>query len=241
MEKAEISLALAMSALASHQDLIASNLANVSSTAYKRRVAAYSSFETQLGRAGSGGATVPVFFERSDFTPGDVYATGSDTHMAIMGRGFFKVRGRDGQPRFTRAGEISRDAEGYLVNPEGFAFLGENDQPVRLDSDSQRFRVDNKGRVLDAAGQVRAQLELAAFSDPSRLVPEGGGLYRAPKEMPPQLDQESEIHQAHVERSNTDAIRELVSMITVQRSFQASSKVLAGLQSSQDSLINATR
>jgi flagellar basal body rod protein FlgG len=241
MERAEISLALSMTALSSHQDLIASNLANVSSTAYKRRVASFSSFETHLARAGQGGATVPAFSETIDFSSGDVVATGSDSHMAVVGRGFFKVRGPDGLPRYTRAGEISRDSQGNLVNTEGFAFLGENDQPVRLDGDSTKFRVDNKGRVLDSSGAVRSQLELAVFEDPHRLIPEGGGLFRAPKDMPPSLDLESEIHQGSLERSNTDGVRELVAMITVQRSFQASSKVLASIQSAQESLINATR
>src|SRR5688572_4858368 len=116
MEKAEISLALSMTALSSHQDLIASNFANVSSTAYKRRVASFSSFETYLARAGQGGATVPAFSETIDFSPGDVLATGSDSHMAIVGRGFFTVRGPDGEARFTRAGEISRNSQGNLVN-----------------------------------------------------------------------------------------------------------------------------
>jgi flagellar basal body rod protein FlgG len=241
MERSEISLALAMTALSSHQDLVASNLANVSSTAYKRRVASFSSFASHLARAGQGGATVPAFSETIDFSPGDVVATGSDSHMAIVGPGFFKVRGHDGQPRFTRAGEISRDSQGSLVNADGLAFLGENDQPVRLDGDSTKFRVDNRGRVIDAAGAVRSQLELAVFADTSRLVPEGGGLFRAPKDMPPELDQESEIHQGSLERSNTDGVRELVSMITVQRAFQAASKVLSSIQSSQESLINATR
>jgi flagellar basal body rod protein FlgG len=238
MPTGELVLASALNALADQQDLIAANLANMDSAAYKRRVG---SFAALLNARSPAAPALLGFRHRADFRQGDITQTGSDNHLAIQGDGFLAVRGPQGQTFYSRAGEMHLNRDGVMVNGDGLPLLADNDQSVQFTSQNSVFKIDGRGRVLDGSGEVRARLPLVRFTEPQRLVPQGGGLFAAPDDLQPLPDQDSVLQQGHLERSNTDAVAELIAMIKVQRSFQSVTKVLAGIQQVDESLIQSTR
>jgi len=227
-----------LSNVASTQDLVSHNLANLSTPGFKRQVPSWSAFDVQLAQ---GTSRLPVLTEHSDFTQGDIYATENPAHLAIEGPGFFKVRAADGTTRYSRGGEIHRDTTGNLVDQRGLVLLDDNDQPVRAGDGPGPFRVGPRGTVVGRNNEELGKLGMVTFDDPQSLGQEGFGLWAAPKDAVPRPDQSSKVHQGSLERSNSDSITELLSMIKVQRSFQSGTRILSSIQSSEESLINAIK
>ena len=113
-------------------NVVANNVANINTTAYK---AANMTFETLYSRNLSygsaatkdGGGTNPkqiglgvkVGGITRDFTPGDFVSTGRDMDLMISGNGFFVVQDSDGKLYYTRDGVFSTDSEGNVVNQSG--------------------------------------------------------------------------------------------------------------------------
>jgi flagellar basal body rod protein FlgG len=238
MGNSEIMLARWLSNVADTQDLVSHNLANLSTPGYKRKLPAWSAFDAELEQ---GRSRVPMLAERQDFAQGSVYATENEGHLAIEGPGFFKVRGADGVVRYTRGGEIHKDPTGNLVDAQGFLLLDESDQPVNAGNGPGGYRVGPRGTVSGRSGEELGRLGLVAFPDPQALRQLGNGLWSAPKGVAATLDQTSRIHQGSLERSNSDSISELISMIKIQRSFQSGTRLLSSIQSSEESLINAIK
>src|SRR5260221_6285449 len=130
----------------------AQNLANISTTGYKRHL----SFDTYLASNGAGGGQAVT----TDFSVGKRIDTGNPSDLAILGEGFFVVRGPQGL-RYTRAGQFQQDTEGRLVTQDGSA--------LQLDSGSDlvlrggKFAVDVEG-VVTEDGQLVGKLAIMRFA-----------------------------------------------------------------------------
>ena len=238
MADAELIVGRWLSHVASNQDLVSHNLANISTPGFKRQVPSWSSFDVQLAE---GQARLPVLGQAADFSQGDVFATENPAHLAIEGPGFLKVRAADGTVRFTRGGEIHRDATGNLVDQRGLLLLDDSDQPVRGGDGNGPFRIGPRGNVSAQGGEETGRLALVAFDDPQALTAEGAGLWAAAKDLSVKPDTGSKLLQGSLERSNSESITELISMIKVQRSFQSGTRLLSSIESSVESLINSIK
>jgi len=124
---------------------------------------------------------------------------------------------------YTRAGNFSRNADGYLVTPEGFRVLGTGG-PIRVSE--QGFTVDSRGQVSTVAGTGAAgtegQLRIVAGPAPENLVKFGANLY-VPADGaadPPDLP-EAGIVQGAIEASNVNVVRSMVDILVTMRSFEA--------------------
>ncbi len=114
-------------------NVIGNNLANVNTVGYKgSRVSFSELFATAMGGFGLNGAGMPnqvgagvqVAAVQQLFAQGAMQPSEVTTDLAIQGNGFFTLAMPDGQPAYTRAGNFSFNADGYLVDPNGFRVQG---------------------------------------------------------------------------------------------------------------------
>ncbi len=222
------------------QDVIANNLANASTTAFRRDLAAFTQRLPEsredpgphglehdlLDRLGGGTFVRPT---ETDLRPGRLTPTGNDLDLAIAGEGFFAVRvDEDGQQatRATRDGRLTLTADGRLVTTAaGHAVLDTAGQPIRLNP-ALPVQVDQTG-VIRQAGDPVAQIKLASVTADQTLKHLGGGVYQAP---PAALESEAQapgqIRQGYLEASNVDSIREMVAMIQTTRAINDNATLL---------------
>lgn len=238
VDYSEIALVRGMNYLAESQAVTAHNLANVSANGFKRRIAIAESqeFDSLLN------SNLPTvsFGQRTDWTNGSVTTTGERLHLALEGPGFFRVQAENGQKFYTRNGALLIDQQGRLANSQGHVVLDPNDQPISFadapNMDRTKLRISPDGTV-ESEGAVFGQV--GVFNGPSRLDPTGQALFADRYGERPVPTTASAIRQGNLEQSNVDSLNELVRMISIQRSFQATSRALTTLGRIKTSFVNA--
>ena len=201
---------------------IAHNLANVSTRGYKRET----SFAHALNVGRSRNPQV-VAGAATDPTQGVLESTGNPLDLALEGSGYFVVETPSGRA-YARDGSFRLDNTGALVTQDGF--------PVAWKNGRGALRVAEEPAVVDAEGRVRqgetavGQLEIVDV-DPTKLVPTVDGRWSAPpgvREAP----SKASVRQASLERSNVEAMDELVALVVVQRSFENAASTLKAIEQS---------
>jgi flagellar basal-body rod protein FlgG len=222
-------------------DVIANNLANVNTTAYKgSRLSFEDLIYQQMGdrNASRRGAQVGMGVApgRTDrmFTQGDLRDTGVNTNIAIEGTGFFQVVMPDGGLGYTRDGSFAPDANGQLVNASGYTL----EPPVVIPQEVQpdTVSVSPEGMVtgeMEGEQVVLGQLDIVSFANPAGLEAVGNNSFRAnvnsgPANMAePGQNGLGLLKQGAVEGSNVSVMTEMVDMIQAQRAFESVSKVIS--------------
>ena len=231
-----------------HLDVISNNLANVSTTGFKRnraefqdlmyqnqrQVGGQTSENTQLPTGLHLGLGVNVGSVTRDFTTGGLQKTDNNFDLAINGGGFFQIQLPDGTTAYTRDGSFKPDAAtNQLVTSSGHAVLG----PVNVPRNTATMNVGANGNVqfFDKGGDSIGigKIDLAMFINPAGLQPIGDNLFRQSEASgEPQIGDLStggsfgEIKQAFLETSNVNVVTELVSMIQAQRAYEMNSKAI---------------
>ena len=228
-------------------DVIANNLANVSTSGFKRSRAVFedliyqtirqpgaqSSQQTQLPSGLQLGTGVrPVATERI-FTQGNLQLTSNDKDAAIQGAGFFQVLLPDGSTAYTRDGSFQTDSQGQLVTSSGFPL-----QPaITIPANAQSLTIGRDGTVsvttpgASAPTQVGA-IQLATFINPAGLQAKGENLYVETSASgnantnAPGANGAGLLTQGYVETSNVNVVEELVNMIQTQRAYEINSKAI---------------
>ena len=228
-------------------DVISHNLANVSTTGYKRsqavfedlmyqnlrQVGAQSSADTQLSTGLQLGTGVrPVATSRL-FTQGNLQQSHNSFDLAISGNGFFQLQMPDGTTGYTRDGTFHPDAQGQLVNSSGIPVL----PPITIPPGTTALTVAHDGTVsVTVSGQEGTtqigQIQLATFQNPAGLDPMGQNIFKesdasgAPTAATPGVSGAGLIEQGYLETSNVNVVEELVSMIQTQRAYEINSKAI---------------
>jgi flagellar basal-body rod protein FlgG len=228
-------------------DVIANNLANVSTNGFKRSRAVFedllyqtlrqpgaqSSQQTQLPSGLQVGTGVrPVATERI-FTQGNLQQTGNSKDVAIQGQGFFQVLMPDGTTAYTRDGSFQSDAQGQLVTSSGFQVQPNITIPVNALS----ITIGRDGTVsVTEPGSTNpvqvGTLQVATFINPVGLQAMGENLYvetaasGSPNINTPGIDGAGLLNQGYVETSNVNVVEELVNMIQTQRAYEINSKAI---------------
>jgi flagellar basal-body rod protein FlgG len=250
--------ATGMSAQQLNVEVISNNIANLNSTGYKRRIASFSdllyqSLNKDVGtQTTAGGNITPVgnlvglgvktsgIFQNN--SQGTAIQTGSDYDLLIQGRGFFQVTDTGGNIFYTRDGRFSPDANGILVNAQGFTL----DPSITIPVDANDVTINAQGEVLvtttaSPTPTNAGRISLVTFINESGLRPEGNNLYQETAASgTPTLSNPGEIgfgtlQQGFVENSNVDAVFEITTLITAQRAYELNSKVI----STADDMMNA--
>ncbi|KQN56672.1 flagellar basal-body rod protein FlgG [Erwinia sp. E602] len=231
-----------------NMDVIANNLANVSTNGFKRQRAVFedlmyqtmrqpgaqSSEQTTLPSGLQIGTGVrPVATERLH-NQGNLSQTESSKDVAINGQGFFSVQMPDGTIAYTRDGSFQTDQNGQLVTNGGFPV-----QPaITIPANALSMTVSRDGVVsVTQQGQTNpvqvGQLTLSTFINNAGLESMGENLYQetqasgAPTESNPGNNGAGLLYQGYVETSNVNVAEELVSMIQTQRAYEINSKAIS--------------
>lgn len=243
--------ATGMTALETKLDVIANNLANVNTTAFKRDRA---NFEDMFyrhivypGALDSDGNPAPtgvsigmgsrVSSTQTDYGQGAAQTTNNPLDMLIEGNGFFQVRdGASGDTYYTRSGNFDVNANGDIVL--GSASNGRLLEPAfTIPPDATQIVISTDGEVqVKQPGNQELQslgtIELATFQNPDGLEKLGDNLYRetgssgAPVTDTPGQNGVGIIRQNALEASNVEPVRELIDLITTQRAFELNSQAI---------------
>ena len=237
--------ATGMQAQALNLDVIANNLANVSTAGFKKSRAEFQDllYETirPPGTASSQDTQVPTGIQLGHgtrpstvlkiFTQGDMEHTKNELDLAIEGDGFFQIAMPSGETAFTRDGGFKLDSQGRVVNADGFALEPEISIPT--DSVSISVGMDGTVSVLQAGETTPTEVgtvELARFVNPAGLISMGKNLYSNSEASGDAMtgtageDGLGTIAQGFLEMSNVTVVEEMVNMITAQRAYEANSK-----------------
>ena len=171
---------------------ISNNLANVSTTGFKRdrpefedllyqikrQPGAQSTQDTQLPSGLQLGTGVRVAGTQKIFTAGTLQTTEQPLDMAINGRGFFQILMPDGNIGYTRDGSFHLDADGRIVTSNGYPL----EPGIELPQDVQTFTVGEDGTVSisvfgDPGVQQLGVIQTADFINPAGLQAIGGNLF----------------------------------------------------------------
>lgn len=203
------------SGLMREMQVVAHNIANASTTGFRREGVVFAEHVARLEGAPSlsmAHATGRVI----DLSQSGVTQTGGSFDFAIQGEGFFMVETPDGN-RLTRAGSFTPNAEGELVNADGYRLLDQGATPVFIPPDAGRVGMAADG-TLSAGGQPLARVGLFAPADANDLIHQGGTLFSVPNGAEPV--ENSTILQGYLEESNVNPVSEIARMITVQRAYE---------------------
>jgi flagellar basal body rod protein FlgG len=243
---AETALVSSLGYLAQAQQAISHNLANVSSNGFKRRQTIAESSPTRFHGMLRDALPTVRYREVADWSQGNLVPTREPNHVALQSSDFFRVRGADGRTFLTRNGELQVDAQGYLCDEDGLRYLDNTggDLQVRAEGDAIRgFTVTQNGEVTDAGTGQALGRTLGVFRVPDRdaLVPVGGGRFLDSAKQDLVAVPTNALRQGNIEASNVETVGEMVSMLVVQRSFQATTTILRSIGQLQSTFVNSIR
>lgn len=205
------------------QDVIANNLANVDTVGFKADHTVSVPFHEMLLNAynrqgvrpiGGLGLGVAATSEYIDASEGSMVETGNMSDLMIGGQGYFVVETNAGE-RYTRAGNFKVDAAGYLTTKNGWRVLGENG-PIQV---TGSFEVNQDGEVF-SDGVMIDRLRIVNLEGARK---EGESLFTANGVTPATGIQ---VFQGTLEHSNVNAIRQMIEMINVTRSYETNQRAL---------------
>jgi len=193
-------------------DVIANNVANVSTSGFRRD---NTIFDSELGARLHFASAQS---SRLDLTPGQQQLTGNPINAAIAGDGFFVVQTPDGQQLYTRRGDFRQEQSGMLVLPSGLPVLGVGG-PVQVPA-GKTAQISGDGTVF-ADGQPYGRLRVVEFDSSEHLVKAGESLIRAGEGSQLREIVHPRLAVGYVEASNVNLAGEMVSLITASRNFEA--------------------
>jgi flagellar basal-body rod protein FlgG len=258
--------ATGMESLQSKLNVIANNLANVNTTGFKSDRANFEDLfyrhelfpgsqdqANNLTPTGTQvGLGVRMQSTQSNFLQGAFQETGEPLDLAIEGKGFIQVLDPvSSQSLYTRAGNLSINSQNQLVI--GSAQTGRVVNPqIQFPQDTIGISISSDGRVLvqqpgNPQMQQIGQLQLASFSNAEGLLKLGENLYAetaasgSPIQTTPGQQGLGVLRQGFLELSNVEPVRELIDLITTQRSFEMNSQVIEAGNNILQTITNLAR
>lgn len=202
---------------------VAHNIANISTTGYRREDVIFAEHVRALGRSGDALALTHATVRHASQAQGPLEQTGGSFDFAIDGEGFFTVETPQGL-RLTRAGSFMPDAAGDLVSPLGHRLLDEAGAPVFVPPDAREVALAGDG-TLSADGVPLARLGAAIPAGPLPPRREAGVLFDPGADGVAPLP-EPRLRQGFLEGSNVEPVAEIARMIEVQRSYELGQNLL---------------
>ncbi len=241
-------------------DVIANNLANVSTTGFKKSSTSfqdliYQHVELPGAPTSDNGTQSPSGIQvglgvrpaavTKVFTEGDIVQTSNEFDVAIEGAGFFQVELPDGNTAYTRAGNFNRDGTGRIVTPEGYPII----PSITIPENARQVTVSETGVVSailgdDTESTELGNLDLATFVNDAGLLAIGRNLFRETESSgtatigTPGSDGYGTLLQGFLEQSNVNLVGELANMITTQRAFEINSKAVSTSDEMMSTVVN---
>jgi flagellar basal-body rod protein FlgG len=247
MDRALSAAASGMDAQETRMAVIANNLANVSTSGFKRSRAEFQDVLYDnirpAGTASLDGTQVPAGLQVGqgvrmsgtlrDYSVGDIKKTDQPLDVAIEGPGFFQVTQPNGTLQYTRDGSFKLDSQGRMVTSDGQLLY----PPITVPRNASQVVVAPDGTVTARSNNAQSEshigrITLATFTNPAGLEPLGHNLIGAtlasgqPMIMQPGVDQVGALQQGFLEMSNVRAVDEMIDLINTQRAYEMGTKVI---------------
>lgn len=240
--------ATGMNAQQINLEVIANNIANINTTGFKRSRAEFSDLLYQVERnqgvpntanqaivpeGAHIGLGVQTSAVRNLHVQGSLNATSNKLDLALIGQGWFQIETPAGETLYSRAGTFNTNADGALVNIDGYAVEGGITFPI----DTSEVVISRSGQVFARQGNNTeltelGQLTLATFVNDAGLEPLGDNLFRETAASgsatlgTPDDPGFAHIQQGYLEASNVDPVKEITDLISAQRAYEMNSKVI---------------
>ncbi|WP_301107079.1 flagellar hook-basal body protein [Sporosarcina sp.] len=153
----------------------------------------------------------------------------------VAGTVFFTLEGENGEQYYTRNGNFTVNAEGYLTNPSGLYVLDATGNRIELSGDD--IRITEEGFIFEGDTQA-ATLGIAYSAEPDLLSKLDNGLFRSPDGQALPMGGNYSMQQGFLEDSNVDAARAMTDMLTAYRAFEANQKILQAYDRSMEKAVN---
>ncbi len=216
--------------LARELDVVANNIANVNTNAFKADNSMFEQYLMPVARENR--FDVPdrqLSFVNDRGTwrslrPGAIQHTGNPLDVAISGDGYLVVQTPNGE-RYTRDGALQINAQGQLVTADGSPVLGDNG-PIVFQTTDHSVAIAPDGRVtVTESGATniesqRGRIRLVSFAAPGQLQKEGENQYSAPAGVAAVPDTTSTLMQGSIEKSNVNGVVEMSRLIEISRAYQ---------------------
>lgn len=201
-------------------DVVTHNIANTDTPGFKAE--RFRFLKEAAGDATNETSDVLAQVKTVDYTQGVMQHTGNVLDMAIKGEGFFTVQGKDGIS-YTRDGRFTLNHDKELVTLAGDYVLG---QKGKISLAGNAVQIDEQGGVRVDNNEIDV-LKIVAFNELSELVKDNQGNYGNPDDRAGAKEADAVwVQSGFLELSNVQPIREMVEMITIQRTFESYQKVI---------------
>jgi flagellar basal-body rod protein FlgG len=239
--------ATGMQAQQTNVEVIANNIANVSTTAYSRRKAEfqdliYQSSERVGSSSSEAGTVLPVGTQvglgtRSSAVnritiQGTLTETGNKYDLALEGRGYFGITLPDSTVAYTRDGSFKLSPEGQIVTTEGYPL----EPAITVPTDAKDVTVNQAGEVIVTAAngkqETAGRIALYLFANEAGLEATGGNKFLEteasgqPNAGLPSDEGYGKVRQSYLEASNVNVVQEITQLIQAQRAYEMNSKVI---------------
>lgn len=227
-------------------DTIANNLANVNTNGFRTRTVQFEDLMYQTekiaGAQLADGSTTPsgvqigygsrVVATPASFRQGDLKNTGEALHLAIEGKGFFRVQLPDGTFGYTRDGQFTLNSEGQIVTSSGYALDGA-DQIDTTATDISISKTGNLSVLVNGQIQNLSPITLTTFPNPAGLQATGNNIFvetegsgAATTGVTPGEQGSGTLQQGFLEGANVLVVEEMVRLIQAQRAYEINSKAI---------------
>lgn len=228
-------------------DVIAHNLANVSTTGFKKSNTDFqdllyetlkvpgsqTSNDTESPSGIMVGMGVRPAAVTKIFTQGELIQTENELDVAIEGQGFFEIELPNGTSGYTRAGAFKRDSDGRITNSNGYPLL----PAITVPDGATDVNISETGVVSailagDSESTEIGNIELIRFTNNSGLSADGNNIFLetgasgTPTAGTPGDDGYGILIQTFLEGSNVNIVQEMANMITTQRAYEINSKTI---------------
>ena len=230
-------------------DVISQNIANMTTTGYKRRRAAFQDLIYQnIDRPGStssdAGTIVPTGLQVGlgvrnaaiyrHHAQGAIQITENPLDLAIKGEGFFQIELPSGDTAYTRDGTFQLNENGELVTVQGYIL----EPGITIPQDAMTIDINDNGEVSvslpgQATSQIVGQIQTANFINPAGLEAIGENLLLetdasgSPTTGTPGQDELGGLQQAALEQSNVNVVEEITELISAQRAYEMNSNIIS--------------
>lgn len=221
-------------------DVVSNNLANATTTGYKKEGLTTQSFDEMYAlkikdltvghlneNIGSLSLGAKIGESYRDWSQGSFVSTENNYDFALSGKGFFNIsftnKAGETSTMYSRDGSFQMNQEGYLVTKDGDFVLGESG-PIQLPTNIDKLEVQPTGEIY-ADGVYVDTFVLTDFEDYNYLEAYGENLYRA-VDGAAQTDCTATVNQGYTEASNINVVSEMVEMISIAREYESGQKVI---------------
>lgn len=233
-------------------DTVTNNLANASTTGFKREGLTSKSFDQMLtvklndlsvpylnegiGKMSLG---VKIGENYTDYSQGSFKETGNTYDLALAGNGFFTISYTDKKgntsEKYTRDGEFTMDSEGYLRTLEGDYVQGEGGD-IMIPVETSEVSIRDNGDIY-ADGEYVDSLRIVDFEDYNNIEKFGENLYNV-VDGATETESTAAVKQGYLEMSNINVVKEMVEMITISRAYESNQKLIQTEDDMLDKSVN---